>query len=192
MDKYFEIRWHGRGGQGTVTAAKVLAEAALKEGKYVQAFPEYGPERMGAPLRAFNRISNHPITIYCPVINPDLIAIVDPTLIGAVDLREGMKEETIFVVNSPKGPEEIAKKLEIDGKNPIFSVNATGISLECLGKALPNTPMLGAVIKASGLIELETLLEQIEISFQKKFGERIIKGNIDSIRKAYKEVKRYG
>jgi len=192
MDKYFEIRWHGRGGQGTVTAAKVLAEAALKEGKYVQAFPEYGPERMGAPLKAFNRISNNPITIYCPVVSPDLIAIVDSTLIGMVDLKEGMKEETIFVVNSSKDPEEIAQKLRIDRRNPVFSVNATKISLECLGKALPNTPMLGAVIKASGLIELETLLEQIESSFQKKFGEQIIKGNIDSIRKAYEEVKRYG
>ena len=186
MKPYVEIRWHGRGGQGTVTAAKVLAETALSSGKYVQAFPEYGPERMGAPLRAYNRLSDKPVRIHAQVTNPDVVVVVDPYLIGAVDVTEGATEDTIYVINTSDSPQEIKQKLGV--KSKVFTVNATKIAMETIQSSIPNTPMLGAVAKATGLITLENLLEDVKKSFGKKFNQKIIDANLLAVKQASEEV----
>ncbi|MGA2192576.1 MAG: 2-oxoacid:acceptor oxidoreductase family protein [Nitrospirota bacterium] len=189
MAEILEIRWHGRGGQGTVTAAKVLAEAAMAEGKNVQAFPEYGPERMGAPLRAYNRVSKLPMTIHCQVTDPAVIAVVDATLLDTVDVTDGATDDAVFVINAPRDPAELRTKLKLKATQKVFSVDANAISMETIGRVMPNTPMLGAVVKATGVIKLETLLTDIRASFGKKFSEKIIKSNLDAASRAYEEVK---
>src|SRR5512135_1445595 len=189
MAEILEIRWHGRGGQGTVTAAKVLAEASMAEGKNVQAFPEYGPERMGAPLRAYNRVSDAPMTIHCQVTDPAVVAVVDPTLLETVDVTDGATEGAVFIVNTTKAPGEIRGMLKLKGAQKVFCVDANGISKETIGRVMPNTPMLGAVVKATGVIKLETLLDDIKKSFGKKFSEKIIQSNTDAASRAYEEVK---
>jgi pyruvate ferredoxin oxidoreductase gamma subunit len=189
MAEILEVRWHGRGGQGTVTAAKVLAEAAMAEGRNVQAFPEYGPERMGAPLRAYNRVSAKPMTIHCQVTNPAVVAVVDPTLLETVDVTDGATPDATFIVNTLLEPGELRKKLKLKKSQKVFSVDATSISLETIGRVMPNTPMLGALVKATGVIKLETLLNDIRASFGKKFSERIIQNNLAAASRAYEEVK---
>jgi len=184
-----EIRWHGRGGQGTVTAAKVLADACLSGGRYVQAFPEYGPERAGAPLRAYNRISSKPVRMHCPVLRPNVITVVDPTLLDVVNISEGASEETIFIINSSKYPEEIRKKLNAAPGQKVFTVDATKIAMECIGRHLPNSSMLGALCKATGIVTIEHLLEDVRKSFGKKFAQRIIEGNLEATRRGYEEVR---
>ena len=189
MAEILEIRWHGRGGQGTVTAAKVLAEASMAEGKNVQAFPEYGPERMGAPLRAYNRICSLPMTIHCQVTNPAVVAVVDASLLETVDVTDGTTEDAVFIVNTPTAPSEIRKKIGLKAGQKVFCVDANKISTETIGRVMPNTPMLGAVVKATGVIQLDTLLKDIRASFGKKFSEAIIKNNLDAASRAYEEVK---
>jgi len=189
MAETIEIRWHGRGGQGTVTAAKVLADACLSGGRYVQAFPEYGPERAGAPLRAYNRISDTQIRMYCPVLHPHVISIADPTLLDAVNVSEGAREDTIFIVNTSHEPSEIREKLNAKSSQKVFTVDATTIAMECIGRPLPNAPMLGAVAKATGIVDIETLIENVRKSFGKKFSQKIIDGNLEATRRGYEEVK---
>jgi pyruvate ferredoxin oxidoreductase gamma subunit len=184
-----EIRWHGRGGQGTVTAAKVLADACLSGGRYVQAFPEYGPERAGAPLRAYNRVSSKQIRMHCPVLKPQVVSVVDATLIDSIDVAEGATDNAIFIVNSSKDPKEIRAKLNAKPGQKVFTVDATKIALECIGRALPNSPMLGALCKVTGLITLEHLLEDVRKSFGKKFSQLIIEGNLEATRRGYDEVR---
>jgi pyruvate ferredoxin oxidoreductase gamma subunit len=188
MKKQFtEVRWHGRGGQGTVTAAKVLAETALSSGKYVQAFPEYGPERMGAPLRAYNRLSANPIYIHCQVTNPDVVVVVDPTLIGSVDVVEGTTEDALFIVNTNERAADIKKKLGL-GKQRVYTVNATKIAMETIKRPLPNTPLLGAIAKVSGLINIDDLIDDLKASFSKKFTSQVVEANLEAVKRAYKEV----
>lgn len=189
MSEMVEIRWHGRGGQGTVTAAKVLADACLSGGRHVQAFPEYGPERAGAPLRAYNRISSHEIRMHCPVLHPQVVSIVDPTLIESANVTDGVTEDAVFVVNTSKSPQEIREKLRAGPKQRVFTVDATKIALECIGRALPNSPMLGALCKVTGLITLDHLLEDVRKSFGKKFAQKIIDGNLEATRRGYEEVR---
>lgn len=189
MAEILEIRWHGRGGQGTVTAAKVLAEASMAEGKNVQAFPEYGPERMGAPLRAYNRICDKPMTIHCQVTNPAVVAVVDPTLLDTLDVTDGATGDAVFIINTTQTPSELRKKLKLKKAQKVFSVDANGISIDTIGRVMPNTPMLGAVCKATGVIKLKTLLSDIRSSFGKKFAEKIIQSNLDAASRAYEEVK---
>jgi len=189
MADIVEIRWHGRGGQGTVTAAKVLADACLSGGRHVQAFPEYGPERSGAPLRAYNRVSSKPLRMHCPVLNPQIVSVVVPTLFYLFNVSEGAKEDAIFVINSPKDPKEIREKLNPGPKQRVFTVDATKIALECIGRALPNASMLGAVCKVTNLVSLEHLLEDVKKSFGKKFPQRIIDGNLEATRRGYEEVR---
>lgn len=189
MAETVEIRWHGRGGQGTVTAAKVLADTCLSGGRYVQAFPEYGPERAGAPLRAYNRISSKELRMHCPVLEPDIVAVADATLLDSINTAEGAKDNTIFLVNTSKDPKEVREKLKAGQNQKVFSLDATKIAIECFGRALPNAPMLGALCKITGLITLEHLLEDVKKSFGKKFSQKIIDGNLEATKRGYEEVK---
>ncbi|GBD95359.1 MAG TPA: pyruvate synthase [Nitrospirae bacterium] len=189
MAKTIEIRWHGRGGQGTVTAAKVLADACLSGGRYVQAFPEYGPERAGAPLRAYNRISDHVIRMYCPVLHPHVISIADATLLDGVNVTDGAQDDTIFLVNTSKDPKEIREKLNAKPGQKVFTVDASKIARDCIGRPLPNASMLGAISKATGIIDMDTLLANVKKSFGKKFARKIIDGNLDATKRGYEEVK---
>lgn len=184
-----EIRWHGRGGQGTVTAAKVLADACLSGGRYVQAFPEYGPERAGAPLRAYNRISSKELRMHCPVLRPQVVSVVDATLIDSINVTEGATKDAIFVVNSSKDPKEIRARLNAEPEQKVFTIDATKIAMECIGRDLPNASMLGAVCKVAGLVPLEHLLEDVRKNFGKKFSQKIIDGNIEATRRGYEEVR---
>jgi len=188
MEKLIEVRWHGRGGQGAVTASKLLATSALAEDKYIQAFPEYGPERMGAPIQSFTRISKNPIKIHCHVANPSIVVVLDPTLLGGVDVTEGLIEEGVLIINTEKSPDEIRKKLNLKGRK-VYTVDASKIAQETIGKPLPNTPLIGALIKATGLLTLNNVLADIEDKFKGKFSSKIVEGNINAIKRAYQEVK---
>jgi pyruvate ferredoxin oxidoreductase gamma subunit len=188
MAETVEIRWHGRGGQGTVTAAKVLADACLSGGRHVQAFPEYGPERAGAPLRAYNRISSHELRMHCPVLEPNVVAVADATLLDSINVAEGAKADTLFLVNTSKEPASVREKLKATSGQKVFSVDATRIAIDCFGRALPNAPMLGALCKITGLISLEHLLEDVKKSFGKKFSQKIIDGNVEATKRGYEEV----
>lgn len=189
MADIVEIRWHGRGGQGTVTAAKVLADACLSGGRHVQAFPEYGPERAGAPLRAYNRISSNELRMHCPVLKPQIVSVVDATLLDSINVAEGATENALFVINTSKDPKEIREKLNAGPTQKVFTVDASKIAMECIGRALPNAPMLGALCKMTGLITLDHLLEDVRKSFGKKFSQKIIDGNLEATRRGYEEVK---
>lgn len=189
MSETIEIRWHGRGGQGTVTAAKVLADACLSGGRHVQAFPEYGPERAGAPLRAYNRISEKELRLHCPVTHPKIVSVVDATLIDVMNLADGTTDDAIFVVNTTKAPSEIRQAIKAKKGQKVFTVDATKIAIEEIGRALPNSPMLGAVCGVAGLVTLEHLLEEVRKSFGKKFSEKIINGNLKATERGFKEVK---
>lgn len=183
-----EIRWHGRGGQGAKTAAQFLAEAALDKGQFIQAFPEYGPERAGAPMKVFTRISSQPINLHCGITNPQIAVVIDPTLLDAVDVTEGLGEEGILLVNSQESPQAIKEKLSFsEGK--LYTVDATRIALETIGLSFPNTPMLGALLKITGLVSLEVLKEKIKGKFAKKLSPEKLKGNIDAVERGYKEVR---
>lgn len=183
-----EVVWHGRGGQGAVTAAKLLGEAALREEKNIQAFPEFGAERTGAPVRSFTRISDSPITIHCSITAPDYIVVLDPTLLDVVDITEGIKPGSVIVINTVNSPKDTRGKLGLEG-GKIFAVDATSISVAKLGRNIPNMPMVGALLKATGLIKLENLLETFREDFAKKFTPEVIKGNLEAIEEAYREVK---
>lgn len=187
---FTEIRWHGRAQQGTVTAAKLLAEAALVGGKHIQAFPDYGPERMGAPLRAYNRISDDPISIRESVRNPNVVAVVDATLLSVVDIMEGVPEDGVVVINTPKSPKEVQTELNGVTKQEIWTVDATKVSLEEMGRAMPNTPMLGALARASGVVDVEVLKKQVQDSFAGKFPQKVIDANISALERGYKEARR--
>ncbi len=188
MKDVIEIRWHGRGGQGAKTAALLLAESALEEGKYIQGFPEYGPERMGAPMRSFTRISEAPITLHSNVRNPDAVVVLDSSLLDTIDVVDGLSEEGVLLINTSQPPQKIRQKLNLK-KRKVFTVDASSISLDILGRNLPNTPMLGALIKATDLLGIDTIISAIKHKFEKKFSSRILEGNIQAIRRAYEEAK---
>ena len=190
MNNLIEIRWHGRGGQGAKTASLLLADAAFNTGKYIQGFPEYGPERMGAPITAYNRISNKPITIHSNIYEPDYVVVVDDSLLDCVDVTSGLKQDGAIVINTTKDANEIKAKLKnYSGK--IFTVDAREISIEALGKYFPNTPMLAAIVKVSGVMTDEELLEDMKSSFKHKFAKKpeVIDGNMKALELALKAVK---
>lgn len=189
MSDIVEIRWHGRGGQGTVTAAKVLADACLSGGRYVQAFPEYGPERAGAPLKAYNRVSENELRMHCPVLEPKVISVVDATLIDAINVAEGALDDAIFVINSTKDPKELRAKLGAKDSQKVFALDASKIAMDTIGRALPNSPMLAAVCKVTGLVEFDHLLDDVRKSFGSKFSQKIIDGNLEAVRRGFEEVK---
>ncbi|NQT75151.1 MAG: 2-oxoacid:acceptor oxidoreductase family protein [Candidatus Omnitrophica bacterium] len=182
-----EVRWHGRGGQGAKTASQFLGEAALDTGKYIQSFPEYGPERAGAPMRAFNRINEKPMTIHSSVTNPEIVVVIDPTLIKATDVTEGLGDDGILLVNTDKSPEEIRKATGFK-KGRVGTVDATKIALETLKLPMPNMPMLGALLKAKELVTIDQLSERVKAKFLKKIGEQKTNANLEGIKRAYNEV----
>lgn len=182
-----EIRWHGRGGQGAVTAAKMLAAASMREGKYFQAFPEYGPERRGAPLQAFTRISEKPIRVYCHVQSPEIVVVLDSSLVGRGPITQGLNPGGTIVANFDTGPQELREKLGLDGGR-VFAVNATKIATDQLGSAITNMPMLGALIKATGVVSLETALAEVRESFGHKFRQDIVEANLRAMQQAYEET----
>lgn len=190
MPNFTEIRWHGRGGQGAKTAAELLAEAAGAAGKYIQGFPEYGPERMGAPVLAFNRISDEPIKLHCHVSKPGIVVVLDPTLVGKVAVTDGLPEDGMILINTNRSPEEMRRLLGIE-RGKVFTVDATQIALETIGRAIPNTPMLGALIRVSGLLDFDSFMTHTREELEKKFKRRreVIEGNLEAIERAYREVK---
>ncbi len=179
----YEIRWHGRGGQGAWTASLLMAQSALLEEKYVQSFPEFGPERMGAPIRAFTRISDKQIDLHCGVYEPEIVVVLDPTILRTVNVLDGLPENGTLIVNERKSPEMLRKEYKIVGRK-IWVIPATDISIEILGRDIPNTAMLGATIKATGIVKLESLMEATKKRFQGKIGEL----NVKVIKRAYNEV----
>ena len=190
MSKLTEIRWHGRAGQGIVTASELLAEAALKEGKYFQAFPEYGPERMGAPIKAYTRISDEPVEIHYQILNPEVVVVVNPNLLGAVDVTEGLSKEGIVIVNTPETAEQLRTRLGLVG-NPahVFAVDATRIALETIKRDIPATLMIGAIIRATGLVKLENTLHLVEEKLGAKLRGEVVQSNLKALQRAYEEVK---
>ena len=191
MSNLIEIRWHGRGGQGAKTASLLLADAAFNTGKYIQGFPEYGPERMGAPITAYNRISDEPITIHSNIYEPDYVVVVDDTLLESVNVTAGLKETGAIIINTTKDDEYLKEALK--GYNgDIYKIDARKVSMETLGKYFPNTPMLAAVVKVNKIMSDEAFLEDMIGSFKHKFAKKpeVIDGNMKALEMALKEVKK--
>ena len=189
MKNGIEIRWHGRGGQGAKTAALLLADVAFKTGKNVQGFPEYGPERMGAPITAYNRISSDEIRVHSNIYHPDYVVVVDETLLHTVDVTAGLKEQGAIVVNTPKSPQEIAPQLN-GYKGKVYTVDARKISVETLGKNFPNSPMLAAIVAVSKVMDKDTFIREMKNSYQHKFAKKpeVIDGNMKALEVAYDAV----
>lgn len=190
MREIFEIRWHGRGGQGAKTASLLLADAAFSGGMYVQGFPEYGPERMGAPITAYNRISKNPVRVHSNIYEPDFVVVVDETLIESVDVTKGLKEDGAIIINSSRSASDFIPFLK-GYKGKVFTCDARTISEETLGKNFPNTPMLGAVVKVSGVMKEKEFLKAMEDSFKHKFASKpeVLKGNMEALIRSMNEVK---
>ena len=190
MSSMIEIRWHGRGGQGAKTASLLLADAAFNTGKYIQGFPEYGPERMVAPITAYNRISDTPIRIHSNIYEPDYVVVVDDTLLESVDVTAGLKETGAIVINTTKDGEYLAKALK-GYKGKVYTIDARKVSMETLGKYFPNTPMLAAIVKVSGIMDKKDFIEDMKGSFKHKFAKKpeVIEGNMKAIEMALNEVK---
>lgn len=184
-----EFRWHGRGGQGAKTACLLLADAAFAAGKYVQGFPEYGPERMGAPITAYNRISDTRCSVHCNIEEPDYVVVVDETLLESVDVTRGLQSEGAVIINTPKAPAEIRRKLR-GWKGRVCTIDARKISEETLGKNFPNSPMLSAAVKVSGVLEEEQFMGDMEESFSHKFANKpqVVAGNVAALRRSWQEV----
>ena len=191
MDNLIEIRWHGRGGQGAKTASLLLADAAFNTGKYIQGFPEYGPERMGAPITAYNRISDNPITVHSNIYEPDYVVVVDDTLLETVDVTSGLKETGGIVINTTK-PAEYLKSVLKGYNGNIYTIDARKVSMETLGKYFPNTPMLAAIVKVTNIMSEGAFIKDMEGSFKHKFAKKpeVIEGNMKAIQMALNEVKK--
>ncbi len=182
MSKEIEIRWHGRGGQGAKTAALLLADVCFKTGAYIQGFPEYGPERMGAPITAYNRISDKEIRVHSNIYDPDLVVVVDETLLESVDVTAGLKKEGAIIVNTDKTPEEVRPLLNgYEGR--VYTVDARSISIEALGKYFPNSPMLAAAVAVSGVMDRESFIREMRASYEHKFSKKpeVIEGNMKAL-----------
>ena len=182
-----EIRWHGRGGQGAVTAAKMVAELALGEGKYFQAFPEYGPERSGAPIVAFTRVSDAPIQVYSGIEHPQIVVVLDSSLLKIVDVTNGAPDDAIVLVNSERSPAQLRKDSGLkDGR--LYTIAATRIAVETIKRPIPNTPMVGALTRITGLFDIDDVVTFLREDFGKKFPPKVVEGNIAAITRSYEEV----
>jgi pyruvate ferredoxin oxidoreductase gamma subunit len=184
-----EIRWHGRGGQGAKTAALLFGDAVMATGKHVQGFPEYGPERRGAPVRAYNRIDDDPITLHCGVTSPNIVVVLDPTLMRTIDVTEGLHDDGALIINTNDSPADMRKQLGLKS-GTVCTVDAVTISRECMGREFPNTPMMGALVKKVPFLKIDTVVEDTEKKLKKKFQHKpeIIEGNLKAIRRAYNEI----
>lgn len=189
MSNVTEIRWHGRGGQGAKTAALLLADVAFQTGKYVQGFPEYGPERMGAPITAYNRISDREIRVHSNIYDPQYVVVVDESLLESVDVTKGLKKDGAILVNTEKTKEEIIPHLK-GYEGEVYIIDAKKVSLQTIGKYFPNTPLLAAIVKAAGIMDEETFLREMKSSFSHKFASKpeVIDGNMAALEMALKEV----
>lgn len=189
MKNGIEIRWHGRGGQGAKTAALLLADVAFKTGRNVQGFPEYGPERMGAPITAYNRISEEVIRVHSNIYTPDYVVVVDETLLDSVDVTAGLKEEGAIIINTPKEREEIVPKLR-GYRGRVYTLDARKISVETLGKNFPNSPMLAATVAVSKVMERDTFIHEMRNSYQHKFAKKpeVIDGNMEALERAFDKI----
>ena len=185
-----EIRWHGRGGQGAKTAALLLADVCFSTGAEVQGFPEYGPERMGAPITAYNRISDKPIRVHSNIYDPDYVVVVDETLIEDIDVTAGLKEGGAIIINTAKSPEEVRPLLR-GYKGRVCTIDARKVSIATLGKYFPKSPMLAATLKVTGLMDIDAFLKEMETSYAHKFATKpeVIKGNMDALKMALEEVR---
>lgn len=191
MKDLIEIRWHGRGGQGAKTASLLLADVAFSTGKYIQGFPEYGPERMGAPMTAYNRISSKPIEVHSNIYEPDYVVVVDETLLKAVDVTNGLKEKGAIVINTTKSLDEIKPLLKNYNGN-IYTIDAKKISEDALGKYFPNVPMLAAIEKIAGIMPDDDFIKNMEESFKHKFAKKpeVIDGNMQALKIALNNIKK--
>lgn len=189
MSNVTEIRWHGRGGQGAKTAALLLADVAFQTGKYVQGFPEYGPERMGAPITAYNRISDKEIRVHSNIYDPQYVVVVDESLLESVDVTKGLKKDGAILVNTEKTKEEIIPHLK-GYEGEVYIIDAKKVSLQTIGKYFPNTPLLAAIVKVAGIMDEETFLREMKSSFSHKFASKpeVIDGNMAALEMALKEV----
>lgn len=189
MNDTIEIRWHGRGGQGAKTAALLLADVSFKTGKYVQGFPEYGPERMGAPITAYNRISESPITIHSNIYSPDYVAVVDDSLLQAIDVTHGLKPEGGIVINTQRPKEEILTYLH-GYEGQVVTIDARKISVEALGKYYPNSPMLAAMVAVSGVMPQDVFLKEMKASFEHKFAKKpeVVEGNMKALEMTFAAI----
>lgn len=190
-DDVIEIRWHARGGQGAKTAATFLAESAVDAGLFAQGFPEYGPERMGAPMRAYNRLSAKPLRLNAPVKHPDIVVLLDETLLDTVDIGEGTTERTLFLLNSSASDLEALRErlcAKLGRSARVFVVNADKIALETIGRPIPNTPMVGAMLRATKVLPLEVVVEGLRHKLGKKFPPKVVEGNVAAMQRAYEEV----
>lgn len=181
--KIFEIIFHARGGQGAKTAAELLAQAALAEGKFVQAFPDFGPERTGAPIRTYVRISDDPILTHEPVVDPDIVVVMDETLIGIADVTKNLDENESMIVNTTSDRETVQQKTGYVGN--IYPIDATGLSLEVIGEPRPNTAILGKLVKITEIVKLESLFNVFREKYTDKIGQEKTGKNIQAIEKAY-------
>ncbi|KLO23712.1 MULTISPECIES: 2-oxoacid:acceptor oxidoreductase family protein [unclassified Marinitoga] len=186
-EKYFEIRWHGRAGQGAKSASQFLTEAAVEAGKYSTAFPEYGAERSGAPMKAFNRIADVPIRIRSGIENPDVVVIFDDTMLGLPELTAGLSEDKIMLVNTVLSPEEVKERTGFSGK--IYTIPATDIALEEIKRGIPNTVMIGALVKLTNIVPLDVVKAKVKKTFEKKFAPEVVEANIRAVERGYQEVK---
>lgn len=185
-----EIRWHGRGGQGAKTAALLLADVAFNTGKYVQGFPEYGPERMGAPITAYDRISDNPIRVHSNIYEPDFVVVVDDTLLHSVDVTKGLKKDGAILINTTMEIDEVLPLLNnYSGK--VFIIDARKVCMATLGKYFPNTPMLAAIVKVSGIMDKEVFMTEMETSLSHKFAKKpeVLEGNMNALKMAWQEVR---
>jgi pyruvate ferredoxin oxidoreductase gamma subunit len=183
-NQLMEIRWHGRGGQGAVTSAELVAQAAISEGKFAQAFPSFGPERRGAPVLAFVRVdSQEPVRVRAEITDPDVVVVLDPGLLTIVNVVSGLKDNGLVIINTKKSFDEIASKLQLKAKARLAKVDATRIAREELGVTITNTTMVGALLKATNVVDLESVVEPLN----KRFG-RIAEKNVNAMKRAYKET----
>lgn len=188
MQGLVEIRWHARAGQGAVTAAQLVATAAMEAGQYMQAMPEFGPERTGAPLKAYTRISPNPIEVHNNITHPDIVIVLDDTLLSTVDVLEGISKPGTLIVNTRECAKEIRKKVKNSEDVAVYVVPASDIALECIGRDLPNTPIAGALAKCTGVIDLDGLKALVQKSFSEKFAPKVVEGNLAAIDEAAEEV----
>ena len=188
MSELVEIRWHARAGQGAVTAAKLVADTALLQGRYVQAMPEYGPERTGAPLKAFTRLCDDPIEVHNNIVNPKIVIVLDETLLPIINVTEGLLDGGIVILNTRMSAKEAREVLKVNDTIKVAVVDATGIAMDTIGRDIPNTPIAGALSAVSGVLPVEKIKERLIVTFGKKFSQKIIDANLESVTRAYEEV----